>query len=130
MRTIKIGKIEMKTDVRPNSIKYFEIAWCVAAFLFFLSQFYSAFFLTDLDRFLDVENLWEFFVRLILVPGIIVLPALRVSRYQGKVARFFIVVLWIFGALLSYLFLKQLISKFKEEVKCFLYTIELKTYKK
>jgi len=85
----------MKTDLRPNSIKYFEIAWCVAAFILAINQVYTWYKY-------DPSDFGDLLTRPIL-SGILVFTTLRVSRYQGEVARFFIVVLYLFLGWFLYL---------------------------
>jgi TM2 domain-containing membrane protein YozV len=87
----------MKTDLRPNSIKYFEIAWFVAAFILVINQVYTWYKYNPSD-FGDLLS------RQIL-SGILVFTTIRVSRYQGEVARFFIVVFCLLLGLFSFFYI-------------------------
>ena len=97
MRTIKIGKIDMKTDLRPNSIKIFELLFFVIALNFFITALIT--YIQDPSRGIgSIQGM-------ILFNAFILFSTIRVSRYKGEVARGIIVLfLGLFLLMFSLIF--------------------------
>ena len=98
----------MKTDLRPNSIKYFELLWLAVALTIFL-MFLLDFVIPSIKG--NTEAPSKGTIRaMFIIPAIIVFTTCRVSRYQGEVAKGLIVIYFAFITLINLVWLIQMIQ--------------------